>query len=322
MVLATADQLMIKAESTYKTRVTVDRAYEFIKFSFKPDLSIVDVPAIRASGQFQRTDRTKRVVKGYTGSIELPVTYSSMGLWLQHALGDDTITTITGTARRHTITPSAGQVGKYMTIQGSIVDAGGTQNVFTYGGGKITEWELSCEVDGFLKLMLGVDAANGVTNTSLASASYIASNDFWSWAEISALTFAGVALQARSFSVKGNQNLKADRNGLGNTKREPIPNGMGMVEASIDIEWDGLTDYASFLAGTQGALVITFTSAAFITGSTPYVFTISIPAANLMDYSPSKDAPEVPTLTMSLRGEYNGTNPIVTLVVDNADTAA
>lgn len=322
MVLATADQLGIKAESTYKTRVTVDRFYEFISFNFKPDLSIVDVPAIRAGGQWQRTDRTKRSVKGYTGSIELPVTYKSMGLWLQHALGDDTISTITGSARRHTITPSAGQVGKYLTLQGSISDAGGTQNAFTYGGVKLTEWEISCEVDGFLKLTLSADAANGVTNTALASASYIASNDFWSWAEISAITFAGVALQASAFSVKGNQNLKNDRIGLGNTKREPIPNGMGMVEATVDIEWDGLTDYASFLAGTQGALVITFTSAAFITGSTPYVFSITIPAANLMEYPVEKPGAEVPTLTMTLRGEYNGTDPIVTIVADNADTAA
>lgn len=322
MVLNTADQLGIKAETTYKTRVTVDRFYEFIKFNFTPNLSIVDVPAIRASGQFQRTDRTKRVVKGYTGSVELPVTYKSMGLWLQHALGDDTITTITGSARRHTITPSAGQVGKYMTLQGSIVDAGGTQNVFTYGGVKILDWEIACEVDGFLRLILGVDAANGVTNTSLASASYISSNDFWSWAEISALTFAGTALQAKSFSVKGTQNLKADRNGLGNTKREPIPADFASVEADIDIEWDGLTDYASFLAGTQGALVITFTSAAFITGSTPYVFTISIPAANLMEYVPTKDGADVPSLTMKLRAEYNGTDPACTLVVDNGDTTA
>lgn len=321
MVLATADQLMIKAESTYKTRVTVDRAYEFIKFEFKPDLSIVDVPAIRASGQFQRTDRTKRVVKGYSGTVELPWTYKSMGLWLQHALGVDTITGA-GADKTHTITPSAGQVGKYMTLQGSIADAGGTQNVFTYGGVKILDWEIACEVDGFLKLMLGVDAANGVTNTSLASASYIASNDFWSWAEISAITFASVALQAKSFSIKGNQNLKADRIGLGNTKREPIPNGFGSVEASIEIEWDGLTDYASFLAGTQGALVITFTSAAFVTGSVPFSVTITIPAANLMDYSPTKPGPEVPSLTMALRAEDNGTNPVITIAIVTSDTTA
>lgn len=310
------------AEVTYKTRVTVSRFWEFYKASFKPDLSIVDVKGLRATTVFQRTDRTKRVVKGYTGTVEMPVLNKNMGLLFQHALGDDTITTITGSARRHTITPSAGQVGKYLTLQLGVPDVGGTSNPMTYGGCKITETEISCEVDGELKVMFGVDAANGVTNTSLASASYVASQEIWSWSEITAITFGGTAIQAKSFSVKHTHNLKTDRVGLGNSKKEPIPNDMGTVEGSIEIELEGLTDYAKLLAGTTGALVITFTSASFITGSTPYVFTISIPAANFTEYPVEVNGPEVNSLTFNFRGEDNGTDAVLTLVIDNADTSA
>lgn len=310
------------AEVTYKTRVTVTRFWEFYKFSLKPDLSIVDVKALRAGSYFQRTDRTKRVVKGYTGTIEMPVLNKNMGLLFQHALGDDTITTITGSARRHTFTPSAGQVGKYLTLQAGIPDVGGTANPFTYGGCKITEVELSCEVDGELKATLGIDAANGVTNTSLATASYVASQEIWSWAEITTITHGGTALQARNFSVKFTPNLKTDRVGLGNSKREPIPNDHGTVEGTIEIELDGITDYAKLLAGTTGALVIAFTSATMITGATPFAFSITIPACQFMEYPVEVNGPEVNTLSFTFRGEDNGTDPVITIVADNADTAA
>lgn len=313
-------QLGVKAESTYGTAVTVDRFYEFDSEGIEPDVATIDVQGIRAGSRFQRTDRTARIVRGYAGSITMPILNKNMGLLFQHAFGDDTITTITGTARRHTITP-ADQAGKFLTLQMGKPSVDGTVQPFTYNGGKIVGVEMMCGVDEALKATFDFDFKGASTATSLATASYVASQEAFYWPQ-AGVTVAGSTFYAKGFKCKYTPNLAVDRRFLGNTKKEPLIAGFGSIEGELDAEFESLTEYTNFIAGTQQALVITFTTTSFITGSTPYVFKITVPKANWMDAAPSVTDTGILKLTLPFRGEDDGTNAPITVTLDNADTAA
>ena len=311
-----------KAESTYGTAVTVDRFWEFTSESIEPDVATIDIKGIRAGSRIQRTDRTARIVRGYAGSIELPVLNKNMGLLFQHALGDDTITTITGSARRHTCTPdSLAQQGKMLTIQMGKPSVDGTVQPFTYNGGKITGFEVMCSVDEPLMATFDFDFKGATTATALASASYVATQEGFYWPQ-AAVTVAGSTFYAKGFKCKYTPNLSVDRRFLGNTKKEPLAGGFATIEGELDAEFESLTEYANFIAGTQQALVITFTTATFITGSTPFVFKLSVPKANWMNAAPTVGDTGILKLTLPFRGEDDGSNAPITITLDNADTSA
>lgn len=314
-------QVMAKAQSVYLTAVTPDRAYEMISESIEPVFRDVMVPALRGD-RVMRSINVRRDVTGYKGDLVLPIYRENMGLILQHAMGQDTVTTITGTARRHTfIQDSLAQQGKFLTIQVGKTSRDGVINPFTYFGGKSLGFDLACNVGEYLKMTGHWEFGGGTNATALATPSWITHLEPWTWAS-AAVTVGGSAFPCMGFSLKYNANISEDEITLGNVHREGLAKDFAVIEGELTAKFDTLAQYTAFIANTRQALVITFTSTDFITGSTPYVFSITIPVCDWSKVAPKVEGPDQLKLALPFRGLYDGTNAPLTLVADNLDTAA
>lgn len=318
-----AAQLMAKAESAYGTPVTVDRTYEFVSEGVKNDIFKIDGKQM-GQGRFLKNDRVKTVLRGASGPIEFIVLNKNFGLLLEHAIGQNTVSG--GAAdKTHTIIPDAAALqGKSLTVQVGRPDVGGTVRAFTYEGGKITEWELKCAVDNALRFIATFDFENVLTATALASASYVATQEMFVFTE-GALTIGGTTTFVKEASIKGNNGLVTDRRGLTNTKKEPLARGMGgdYLTGNLVCEFEDLTAYAAWLAGTQAQLVLTFTLATVIpTTSTVYSLTITIPKIEYVGDTPNVADEGIVMQARPFRALYDGSNSIITIAILTSDTVS
>ena len=249
-------QLGCANETTYGTPITPTRFFEFTSESMALDVGRIDGEALRANTRVQRSDRWAVNRKGAAGDVDLPVLSRGMGYWLVHMLG--TVATTGPTDSAYTHTGTIGDLtGDFFTLQVGRPLVGSTVQPFTYHGCKVTQWELSGEVDAPASLKLSIDAEDEDTSTALAAASYPA-------AEM--LTFVGGRVQigavdfaATSATVSCENNLKTDRYFLRDSslKREPLENGLRNISFSIDAE-DEDTSTALAAASYPAAEMLTF----------------------------------------------------------------
>lgn len=319
-----AGQFGMVAEVTYGTPVVVTRFLEFNNESFKADLAHIESRGI-GTGRFLKPSRHKSYIKGAMGSIEFDVMTKGFGLPLKMALGQDTPTVVSASSEYlHTIIPESGALtGLMFTAQVGRPDVGGTARAFTYEGGKVTDWEIKAELDGYLKLVLGCDFETVQTGTALATASFATGAEPFDFSE-GAVTIGGVTVKVRSFSLKGTNALKTDRRYVGNTKAQPIANGEFTVTGSLAFELEDLTRYAALVAGTEAAdLVITFTSPTAIpSGVGAFKIIISLKAFFYTDGMPNIGGPDVIPEVLQFKALDNGTNPVVQILYSTTDTTA
>jgi len=324
MVIATgiSAQVGAKAESVYGTPVTVDRFWEFVSEGIKHDIFKVTGKQIGA-GRFLRNDRVKTVLRGAGGPVDFIVLNKGFGLLMEHSIGQNTISGA-GANKTHTIIPDALALqGKSLTFQVGRPDIGGTVRPFTYEGGKVTEWEFKCAVDQPLHFIPTFDFENVLTATGLASASYPSTQEMFIFSE-GALTIGGTTTFVKEASIKGNNGLVTDRRGLTNTKKEPLARGLeDYLTGNLVCEFEDLTAYAAWLAGTQAQLVLTFTLATVIpTTAVPYSLTITIPAIEYTGETPNVADEGIVMMPRPFRGLYNGSNPIITVAYVTSDTVS
>lgn len=317
-----AAQLMAKAESVYGTPVTVDRTYEFVSEGIKHDIFKVDGKQIGA-GRFLKNDRVKTVLRGAGGPVDFIVLNKNFGLLFEHAIGQNTITGASAN-KTHTIIPDAAALqGKSLTLQVGRPDVGGTVRPFTYEGGKVTDWEFRCAVDGPLHFIPTFDFENVLTATALASASYPATQEMFIFSE-GALTIGGTTTFVKEASIKGKNGLNTGRRGLTNTKKEPLATGIvDYLTGNLVCEFEDLTAYAAWLAGTQAQLILTFTLATVIpTTAVPFSLTITIPKIEYTGETPQVTNEDIVMQPLPFRGLYDGSNPIITVAYVTSDTVS
>ncbi len=312
-------QLMVKAESTYGTPITPDRAYEIMTEGIATNFGRYYSAGL-GRGAFHRVDRMKAFPLGAEGSVEMDVLNKNFGLLFEHAIGQNTVTGTT--VRTHTIIPSTnGLAGKSLTVQVGKPGVGGVVRPFTYEGGKVKTWELKCDVLQALKLNLDFDFENVLTATSLATPSYVASQEPYIFTE-GAVTIDGTTVYTKSMSVRGDNKLATDRRFLGNTKKEPLQADIVDVTGALDLEWDDFTYYSSALTGAVVPIVITFTLATEVTTGTPFSLTITLPKCEFTEAKPTVGGPGIVPLSLPFKALYDGTNPVVTIAYITTDTAS
>lgn len=304
-------------EAAYGTFTTPTRFLEFDRESIRRDQNVIRSNGI-GTGRFHRSDRFKQYTRGANGSLEFTVLNKGFGFLLKHLVG--AVATVNDTPRfAHTFTPDAAALqGQSITVQVGRPDIGGTSRVFSYLGGKITKWELGADLDGPLKLSTDWDFKDVVTDQSLAAASYPASAEMFTFVDGSVTLDAG-ARTVRSIKIKGDNALKTDRRFVGNTKKEPIANGIAMLEGDFDVEFEDLDDYAAFVAGDVAALVARFESATMIAASDPFILQVTIPAVMFTAGQPVIEGPDVLKAPVSFVGMYDGTNPPISILYETSD---
>ncbi|TXH55733.1 MAG: hypothetical protein E6Q97_08215 [Desulfurellales bacterium] len=291
-------------EVTYGTYVAPTRFLEFEKESIKVDIGKIRAAGI-GGGRFNRINYSKTYIKGAAGSVEWILQNKGFALLLKHCLGAVATAGPTASAYTHTLSPDANALkGKSLTFQIGRPDIDGTSRVFSFLGGKITAWELSAQLDAAARLRTDFDFKTCDVGQSLAAAAYPSSPEILTFVD-GALTVGGPAKSVSSIKIGQQNALKTDRRFLGNAKKEPLANGISTVTGEFVAEFESLADYNAAVAGTQAALVLTFTSVAEISAGVPFLVTVTIPAIEFLNAEPSIEGPDVLKATipfMALKG--------------------
>lgn len=310
-------------ESTYGTAVTVTRFLEIQKESIKNDVGKWFSRGTK--DVVLRSSRTRTYSKGANGDIEFEVMNKGFGKLFKQCFGVGAVAQVGSTTEyTHTFTPdiAAGKAGIMATMQVGRPSVDGTVQPFTYKGCKITEFEITSELDGPLMLKITVDAQSETTGTALASASYPTDPASFIFID-GALTVDTVAAYIKSIKLNCKWSLDTERRFLGaiTTKKQPIANGEFEVTGELGMEFEGLTEYAKFVAGTPSALVLTWSFGTITGASNPYKIVITIPVVEYTGETPTVESSEVLMQNLPFKALYNGTDAIVTLEYSTSDTA-
>lgn len=319
-----ASQVGIGDETTYGTYATPSRFVEFSDESLKLDQEVAEAPGLRATNRMQRTDRVRLNRKGASGDLTFVVQSKGYGLWLKHALGKaGVITTHAGgtNAKDHTHT-LGDPYGLSFTTQKGVPDVSGTVQPFSYLGSKMTGWELSNSVDNFLMFKASIFAQDEATNQALASASYPAGTVEDLFFSDGAANIASGAVSISDITISGNTALNTARRFLRSSTltKEPLIAGMYEITGSCTMEFDGLTQYARFTAGTIGQLDVTWTAPTAIEASIFPALTVTLPKVIFTGGTPVVTGPDVVQLTTPFKVLYDGSTEPITVLYVSADT--
>lgn len=320
-------QLGIVDESTYGTPVVVTRFYEFNSESIQLQMGRVESAGLRTATRVLRSDRFEPYRIGAAGRVNLDVPTKGFGLLLKHMMGTAAIGTITDSNYTQTFTVGS-LLGDFFTLQlARPFNPAGTVQPFTYHGCKVTDWTLSCDLDGFLTADVGIDAEDEDTSTGLATASYASDTRCFSFVGASA-TIASTSIELKNFSVSGNNALDTDRRYLRSSalKKEPVENGMRTYEWSATADFSSLDQYNRFnsatRAGAVAAIVATFDGPIAHGGTTVPRVEVTIPVARFDAVDVNVSGPEALMQDMSGVALFDGTNSPVTITYRTTDAAA
>lgn len=306
-------QLGTANETTYGTRVAVDIFHEILPGDpIQLETGRSESGGLRARRVVPYADRFQPYHMGGSGSRSIEVLTLGFEWWLEHMMGNITL---------EEDDPVAG-VNSYIGILADLCDLSftwqenvvlgackDTDQAFTWGGGKIVSWTLSCEVEGNLTAEFEVVFANHTTATALATASYPTGADVMSWASGS-VSLGGSSVPVTSWSLSCNNNLKTDRHYIagtgaapGTARREPVRNGDREITFECEIDFTDLTQWNRFAsltrAGTMAAVAVSAQGPLPITGSTYPALNIAIPALRFDDVSLGTNSQEMSMQSVS-----------------------
>lgn len=284
-------QFMVKSESTVGTAVTVDRAFEVMSAAIKAQPKRIDIATIAAGRRFGR--HRPPYVDGASGSIEMPIMTKGFGWWLKHMLGASATGTISDSAYTHT--GSIGVPTTAFTAQTGVPHSSGDSvTAQTAAGGKLTDWEISCQGGGALMFKANADFMSWTDATALATPTYPTADPLTFIR--GSITIDAAPVISDSFSFKFNQNLETGRHGIGQGKREAKVNGLGTgsLDLVIDFEDDTLIDKINSVtqSGATSAVVITIEDTALIGATSRAKLVITLPSLMWDGDIPSLDGVE------------------------------
>lgn len=237
---------------------TVTRFYEFESEGLVPNPERFESPVLRASTRGLRDDRFFPFVTSHEGSIKLPVMSKGFGLLLPHLMGTATVDgSVADSVYDHTGTVGSLCTDSFtMQLNRPLGACGDTDQAFTYYGCKISGWTLSLEQLGVVQLEADVVAKSALTSVSLATASYPSAMEFMPYSTCT-VTIGGVGVKVKSWSVKSDPGLVADRTFVrGNAQiAEPVEGSMRDVEFSAVLDFESLVHYNRVVSATAAGAV-------------------------------------------------------------------
>ena len=272
-------QFGIADETTYGTPVTVSRFYEVNPgdgFDFRPNR--VQGNGMRVGAVGARKARRVTPNGDYGGSFNLDVLSKGFGLLINKFMGGTpTANVITGGFQYNHILggplkPFTGQLGvpRIQADGSTVIDP------FTATGCTIPSFGFSMDNADILKLKFDIDARDLATATALATASYPAASNLFSFAgaflyggAYTAPTTTALAVGATPLANITSWNMDVTRNadvarflaGQGGKKSIPIP-GQAAATGTIGIEYSDTVYRDAFLADTDLTLVVKFEAGA------------------------------------------------------------
>ncbi|MFD7093397.1 phage tail tube protein [Streptomyces xanthophaeus] len=318
-------QLGLVAESSYGTFVAPTRFLEFTKESLVLKKTTAQSAGVAGGRLLPLSNRRVLTQVAVSGSIDMEVTHTGMGLLLQALMGTS-VTPVQQAAsiaylQTHTLADS---IGKFLTIQKGVPLTTGTVTDKTFLGCKVLSAEFSCEAGGMLMSSWEIDGKTCDETQTLATASYPSRKPFhFGQMALKSGTFASeTALDGvRKVSVKIERPMAVDRYyaGQAGLKKEPIANDLVKISGSVEMDYVNTTLDDLHTSDAATSLVWEFVGAN-IASTYDETFRITLPAVKIDEAPPVIDGFEVVKPTYSFTGLYDGTNlPAITYM--SIDTA-
>ena len=254
------------------------------------------------------------------GNFSIEANPDNIGLLLGAALGSETTTQVgTTTAYDHVMTPADSLPSISIEVNRDVASASG--KAFRYSGCNINTLALSCDINAVLKAEFGILGKDEAEATA-ATASYSTLLPYVYTMGTVSIDGSAVAY-VKGFSFNLNNNLYADRYVLnaGQNRTGTQPQGSELT-GSLDMEWT-TTAYAErtkYLAGTDAALELIFTSTETIEAGYYYTLTISIPHMKYTKADANVSGKDVIPFAADWEAWKSGSTAIVTVTHRDART--
>lgn len=311
-------QFGIKKETVVGTAVVPDKFTYIESESTKVEQGTITSPYLGTV--VLQTSQVSTYVSGAGGDVTYPFFNKGMGVLLEQCFGDAVLAQVAATVEwTHTFTPDVtnGKTGLAATVQILKPNTvGALVNPFTMAGAKATKFVISMDAQGLLKLVVTWVASTGVFTTTLASASYATNLAMFNWSQ-AVVTLGGSPFYPKSFSITGEWSMDTDRRVLGVTaRREPILNASpGLaITGEMSGEFEDLTAYNMYIAGSFQPLVITITGAAIPGIANPYKVVITMPNVRLTGDTPVVGGPGIVEMPTKFEAAGSGATAAITLV--------
>lgn len=315
-------QVGMAEESTYGTFVAPTRFFEFNSSSLVPTVIELNSTPIGV-GRVLRTSRALRYMRGGSGDLEVDAVTRGQGLLWKHMLGDVATAQVASTTEyTHTFTPdnTDGKRGLSATVQAGVPATDGTIHPFSFTGGKVTAWELSAAVDEILKISTTWIFSSATTSQAIATPSYAEDPIPFTFLGGAATIDGDAVSTIKGATVSWAESLDEERNYLGGTRGEPLANGMLEVTGTLEQEFNSLTAFNAWIAGTEIVdLELTFEGPTIPSESNPYKLVITIPSLKYTGEAPAVSGPEIVQQNTPFQALYNGTDPVITVVLHTDD---
>lgn len=316
-------------ESTYGTYVAPNRWHQFNKGDLKKVKNVVQGGGLQAGVFVQRGSQRVVPTEAGTGSFELEVSRTKMGVLLQHLLGSSAAPVQQGATAAYLQTHVLGDtVGKYLTAQLGVPDRAGTVRPMTGKGGKFTSAEFSCKPDGLLMVSADMDFQKLSEAETLATPSYTDAVPFH-FGQMAVKVGATYGSEASVTGVRG-ATVKIDRAldtegfyaGASGLKGEPIANDWVGVSGNLEVDFMNRTDFVDRFHTDTGFSLVWELVGPIIAATHAYTFRIKLPQVFLEGDTPSVDGPDVVKGTFPFVVQNDGTNPVITVEYMSTDSAA
>lgn len=248
-------QIGWKSEATVGTAATVDTFQPIRSESIKQNINYLDTQTISARKVLRLTKQGEKSVEG---SIAMELPNTDVAVLLKHMFGAVSTDASADPVFEHTYTP-ADTEGEALTIQVGRPAADGTVHPFTYAGCKVATWEIAAAVGEIATLDVSIMGMTEATSgETLETASYDSSWEPFVFTEAS-LTIAGTSVGTVKDLTLSGDNAISLRHRLGSaTSKEPLEIGLRTYEGTVTTDFEDLTHYNLFTAGTETALVATY----------------------------------------------------------------
>lgn len=254
--------LGVATESTVGTFVAPTRHIPIISESLSREIERIDSDAIRAGRYTRHSDDWSVGKSMVSGTIETELYDRSIGTFLRHVgfSGGST----SGSGPYTTAMTPGSSAGLSMSVQVGRPDVSGTTRVFSYQGMKTAGVTVSCAAGERAMLSVDMIGLTETTSESLTSVSYAASLVPFTWDQ------ATISLQGASnttvseIEIAITQPLDEDRLYLGSsTLKDPLPIGLLDIGISGTAEFESLTFYNNYTAGTVASYSIAFSDGTY-----------------------------------------------------------
>jgi hypothetical protein len=331
-------QLGFKLETTWGTPVTVDTFIEFDAETIDWTPTFIEPTGIRVGTKYKRASRLVQSRQTVSGGFSTQFATRTMGTLVKAALGSSvtTPTLVLGSAYKQVHNPGD-FLTKSLTIQVGRPQPDGTVRPHTYEGCKVTSWEFSVADNETANFSVEVDGQTELTATALATAAFTTAevfdfSDFTTFklggtvtgtTELSVAGGTTVTPVVKSFTLKGENPMDAERFGLGNAgiKSEQLENGTPTITGTFEAEWDRSTFYDAYKAGTTTAIELKG-EGSVISGTDKNTIHIIVSAAKIKASAFHVSGPEVVTGTVEFEAYSDEANSPLMFKLISADSAA